>query len=194
VEIIEPVGEGVMFIAWAKAERGSMANRGIALPESPTPDQAREALEFARGTRDADWGMFVGWPDDVEWSRARATVAEIGEFRHCGYWTFRVLTNDTRLPRDAASTLADGPPTANDHNAEIIDLRRIVPEIAKAVGDGHRPEPLIAVRNAEDGKPVIAEGNKRSIAYQYAFPPDAEIEILFGTSPNMANWRFYNFA
>jgi hypothetical protein len=70
VEIIEPVGEGVMFIAWAEAERESMANRGIALPEAPTPDQAREALELARGTRDADWGMFVGWPDDVEWSRA----------------------------------------------------------------------------------------------------------------------------
>jgi hypothetical protein len=35
---------------------------------------------------------------------------------------------------------------------------------------------------------------QRSIAYQHAFPPDAEIEILLGTSLNMANWRFYNFA
>lgn len=195
MEIIEQVDEGAMLLAWAEAERGGMANHGVVLSPSPTPDQARRALEEARGTRDlAVGGIFGGWPDDVVWFRAVVTVREIGDFWHCGYWTFRCLTNESRFPRDAANAIANNTPTEQDHNEEIVALRRIAPEIADAIREGEKIEPLIAVALDKTAQPVIAEGNKRSIAYQLVFPLDEEIEILFGTSPNMASWRFYNFA
>lgn len=194
MKIVEQVDEGAMFLAWAEAEGDSIRKQGFPLGESPTPEEAREGLEFIRGTRDAERGMFVGWPDDIAWFRAVATVEEIGGYQHCGYWTFRLLTNDSRLPRDTADAIANNTPTSHDHHSEVVALRATVPKIVTAVRDGHRPKPLIAVAPNNSGQVVIAEGNKRSIAYQSALPSGEEIEILFGTSPNIANWQFYGVA
>jgi hypothetical protein len=187
MKVIEPISEDEMVLAWAEAERDSMGAQGFPLAESPTPDEARKGLAFTRGYPSS--GMFLGWPDDVVWKRVMATVAEIGGFLHCGYWTFRMLTNESLLPRDAAANID----MAQD-NGEMKDLTRIVPEIADAIRGGERFKPLIAVAEDDDDQPIIAEGNKRSMAYQLALAPDEEIEIFFGTSPGMSGWHFFNFA
>jgi hypothetical protein len=190
VKIVESADEAAMLLAWCEAERESMENRGLHVPANPTPEEARKVLEEARGTRDGERGMFGGWPDDVDWFRATATVEEIGAFWHCGYRTFRWLTDETRFPRDSATNLNDPPFT----DGEIQELIENVPKVASAIEQGEEMEPIIVVALDKTSQPIIAEGNKRSIAFQLAYSSDKEIEFLFGTSPNIDGWRFYNFA
>lgn len=182
MEIIEPIDEDAMIMAWVDAERERIQQvTGMALPIALTRDVAREALAKGRGYPNAY--IFKGWPNPLAWSRAITTVEELGGFLHLNYPTFVAVTRGPRLPRDAAANISD---------VEVgEELNEIVPQIAAAVRDGLRPPPLVAAAVDEASQPILVEGNKRAIAYQLALSKDEPVEFFFGASPALSEWRFF---
>ena len=182
MEIIEPIGEDAMILAWVDAERERIQRvTGMTLPTVLTRDVARDALAKSRGYPNAK--IFKGWPSPVAWSRATATVEELGGFLHLNYHTFVTVTQASRLPRDAAANI--GAIEAGE------GLNEIVPQIAAGVRDGLRPPPLVAAAVDETSQPILVEGNKRAIAYQLALSKDEPVEFFFGTSPALSGWHFF---
>jgi hypothetical protein len=63
--------------------------------------------------------------------------------------------------------------------------------VEQDVRNGKTYQPIIAVALNESSPHVIAEGHTRATAYVRALDPDAEIEVIVGYSPGLANWRYY---
>lgn len=182
MELIEPIDEDAMILTWVDAERERVRQvTGMTLPTALTPGVARDALAKSRGYPNTL--IFKGWPNPMAWSRATATVEELGGFLHLNYPTFVTVTQGSRLPRDAAANIGD---------IKVGEgLNEIVPQIAAAVRDGLRPPPLVAAAVDETSQPILAEGNKRAIAYQLALSKDEPVEFFFGASPALSGWHFF---
>jgi hypothetical protein len=180
------VGDKIAFAevitAWAEAERGSIANvSGVPLPQSPSQEDYVSGLQRGRGYPDGF--IFRGWPHDAEWFRARATVGEIGRFAHLSYPTFNELSGGSRAPVDCAKNL--------DEVYVEEDLNRIAKEIGETLRKGTDTEPIIVLAPDRESRPIIAEGNKRSIGYQLALPSEQEVEFFLGISPSVTDWAFF---
>ena len=59
------------------------------------------------------------------------------------------------------------------------------------MSEGERHPSLIAVAPDLETTPVILEGNKRASAYVLEAPPDEEIEVILGVSPNVSAMHFF---
>ena len=95
---------------------------------------------------------------------------------------------------EVSARLSDQPQRSAVYRRRDTGANRERPKVAKPIEQGEEMEPIIVVALDKTSQPIIAEGNKRSIAFQLAYSSDKEIEFLFGTSPNIDGWRFYNFA
>src|SRR5205823_4200776 len=128
-----------------------------------------------------DQGLFDGFPRDVRWCRASVTRDEALDILYINWdWWLRI-SDGTRTPREAARRVRAGlvPGVEPDEGDETI---------ARTAATN---PPLIAVR-APEGPLVLLEGHVRLTAY--ALFPDylpAELEILLGESPRMAEWSEY---
>ena len=184
-----------MILAFIRAEAEAWPNRyqGSGLepsdygrdadPRDEAQNQRRRsALARARGYGQNQL-LFTWVPYDVTWYRARITVEELGGFQHLNYWTFVDLTRGSRLVRDGSRNLG------SVQVGESLDQRIL--DLSKAVSDGERHPPLIAGAPNTGASPVILEGNKRASAYVREAPPEEELEIILGVSPNVSAMPFF---
>jgi hypothetical protein len=125
-------------------------------------------------------GLFLGFPERVEWHRAALRPKEVLEILFISWdWWLR-LTDGSRRPADAARRIRAGEVpgvTAEAHEP-----------VAAALGAGEQPE-LIAATTPALSPLVVVEGHVRLTAYAL-FPerlPD-ELEILLGISDEMPRW------
>jgi hypothetical protein len=123
--------------------------------------------------------LFDVFPDDVTWTRAVLTPAELAAVRYMDYSYWIELSGGTRLPTDAARRIKAG------HRAYDIpnDGAIAAGQAAKAAV---RFTPLILVGETHDNL-VCLEGHLRLTAYALAGFP-AAVECLLGTAPDMGRW------
>jgi hypothetical protein len=192
---IQEITEEEMILAFiqAEAEAWPVRYQGSGLrPEDFGPgadardegqnQRRRSALARARGYGQNQL-LFTGLPIDVTWYRAVVTVEELGSFWHLKYPTFIGLTNGSRLVRDGSRNVG------SVQVGEKLDKRIL--ELSKAVSEGERHPPLIAMASDLETTPVILEGNKRASAYVRDAPPSEEVEVIVGVSPNVSAMHFF---
>jgi hypothetical protein len=132
--------------------------------------------------------LFQGFPNDVDWHRARLTLDELGAAKYMNYPRWVVLSGRTRLIADGAKNVEKPwPPDADD-----TDPNPSILAIAEGVKKGESFPELIFVGEPEapPERWVLVEGHCRATAYVYA-GIDAEIEALVGFSPAIARWHWY---
>jgi hypothetical protein len=193
---VQEISEDEMVLAFVRAEAASPLRadiyRGAGLqpgdfgPDADLDDdeqnqRRRAALDHARGYV-RRLALFAGLPSGVTWYRGVVTVEELGGLRHLRYPTFVQLTDGSRLVRDGASK---GVTVHREQLSEHIS------NLTRAVSQGERHPPLIAVAADLEDVPVILEGNKRASAYARALPRDERIEVIVGVSPSVKAMGFY---
>ena len=122
-------------------------------------------------------GLFLDWPEHVEWHRAALTPDEVLAIRYINWDWWLEASGGTRLAADAARRIRAGEiPGVTVAEHEAFADAAAQPELIAASTDAL--EPL-----------VLVEGHARLTAYAL-FPerlPD-ELEILLGVSLAMAGW------
>jgi len=168
----------------ALLERGGLSERVITAPDlgDDAENQARlRLLTWHRGygTRTE---LFDGFPDDVRWQWMAITPAELARVRYVDYDYWVELSGGTRLPVDAAPRIRAGVAPFGVSSDWALGM-------AQAFADGARFPPLILVTTGPSGDLVVLEGHVRLTAYMLRpdrLPP--ELEVLVGSSPDMAAW------
>lgn len=123
--------------------------------------------------------LFGVFPDEVTWTRAELTPAELAAVRYMDYSYWIELSGGTRLPADAAKRIRAG------HRAYGIPNDAAV-EAGRAAQAGVRFPPLILVGETH-GNLVCLEGHLRLTGYALA-GFRAAVECLLGTAPDMGRW------
>ena len=177
------------------AVRRALVEVGVGLRLVRAPDLSdgvenaarRHVLDATRGYEQRA-GLFGGFPDGVRWEWVALTPDELMAVRFIEYSYWVELSGGSRLPPDAAWRIRDGVEpfgVPNDGFFELADeLVARPPERRLIVVGPGRPAPL-----------VILEGHARLTAM--ALRPEAipaELEVLLGTSPDIARWGCYGAA
>ena len=193
MRLLHPVGEDEVVATFLRGELDSerygeklrrlLARDGRALDVLERPKVAdhdenayrRALLEEHRAYVSRE-GLFLGFPEHVDWHRAALTADEVLEVRYINWdWWLRV-SDGTRSAREAARRIRAG-------------------EVAGVTAEEHAPviaaphAELIAAATPALSPLVLVEGHVRLTAYAL-FPerlPD-ELEILLGVSDGMAGW------
>jgi hypothetical protein len=146
----------------------------------------RRVLEVYRGPRHgSDAGVFGGLPDDISWSWVALTPAELADVRyiHWAYWL--EVSGGTRRPVDAIARMR------HEWDAPGDDVRKI----ADALARGSMPTEMVFVGLPPGRNLVVLEGHVRLtglLLRPESLP--AEIEVLLGTSPRIAEWGCWGAA
>jgi len=123
--------------------------------------------------------LFDVFPDEVTWTRAMLTPAELAQVRYMDYSYWIEISGGTRLPADAAKRIKAGLRAYDIPNDAAV-------EAGRAAQAGVRFPPLILVGETH-GTLVCLEGHLRLTAYALAGFP-AAVECLLGTAPDMSRW------
>lgn len=168
--------------------RGFLARDGRDLDVLLQPDLGDpEANNYRRGlleeyrAYERREGLFLGFPQRVDWFRAVLARDEVLDVLYINWDWWLTISDGTRRPRDAARRIRDGlvpGSTVEEHEPLAAALR------------GSPPPPELIVATTPDHSPlVLVEGHFRLTAYAL-FPdylPD-ELELLLGVSDEMAEW------
>jgi hypothetical protein len=201
MRVLGPATEDDMVLAFLRGEIESsrfaadvlaaLAGRGLDralvdradLNDSEDNLRRREVLEVHRGPRRGPGaGVFGGFPDDVSWSWAALTPAELADVRyiHWDYWL--EVSGGTRRPADAIARMRRVWDVPGD------DVR----EIADAVAAGAMPPEIVVVGRPPGRGLVVLEGHVRLTGL--LLRPErlpAEVKVLLGTSPRIGEWSCY---
>jgi hypothetical protein len=201
MRVIGPATEDEMVLAFLRAEIESsrfaadllaaLADLGL---DRTLVDQAdlsdpegnarrRQVLEDYRGPRRGPAaGIFGGFPDDVSWSWAALTPAELADVRyiHWEYWL--EASGGTRRPADAIARMRATWDVPDD------DIR----QIADALALGSLPLEIVVVGLPPGRGLVVLEGHVRltGLLLRPELLP-SEVRVLLGSSPRIAEWSCY---
>jgi hypothetical protein len=201
MRVIGPASEDDMVLAFLRAELDSsrfapdvltaLAELGLDrrlvdradLDDAEANRSRRQVLEHHRGPRRGpDAGVFGGFPDDVSWCWVGLTPAELADVRyiHWDYWL--EVSGGTRRPADAIARM----------RAQWDAPGDTVREIADTVAGGSMPHEIIVVGLPPGRGLVVLEGNVRlsGLLLRPELLP-AEVRVLLGTSPRIAEWGCY---
>ena len=173
---------------WGKRLRDLLAGQGqpqslVTRPDlsRPNENEGREALlDELRGWSRRQ-GLFLGFPEQIDWFRASLTPDQVLAIRYINWDWWLEISGGTRLPLDAAERIRAGEvpgSTAEEHRPIAMRLYTSAP----------LPE-LFAVAPVDLSKLVLVEGHVRLTAYAL-YPeclPDA-LEILLGVSDEISHW------
>jgi hypothetical protein len=124
-------------------------------------------------------GLFDGFPEELEWSRAALSRDEVLSIRYIDWDWWLELSGGTRSPREAARRIRAG-------LVEGVDAESHRPTAS-------RPQPeLIAVARPDLAQLVLVEGHWRLTAYALypEFLPEP-LEIFVGASDAIDRWSEY---
>lgn len=151
--------------------------------DDPHENALREKIIEFRGYG-SKRALFVGFPDDVEWSVQTLTQDQLLNdvlYVNQSYWN--QMSHGTRLPRIAAQSVRDGLTIHDKSNDKFL-------EIADAVRQGADFKRLILVGDGK--KTIVLEGHSRLTAFALAadaLPPN--IDVIYGFTPSLSKWLFY---
>jgi hypothetical protein len=127
-------------------------------------------------------GLFIGFPDRVEWHRAVLTPDELIRVRYIDYSYWNELSSGMRLPTFAAETVRAGKVIYGQNTQGYLEL-------AKELCRGARFPELILTAVSPIAPLVVMEGHVRLTAYALALdclPPMMEVVVAF--SPDFSQW------
>jgi hypothetical protein len=201
MRVLGPATEDDMVLAFLRAEIQSsrfagdvltaLAGRGLdraLVDRADLNDVAanlrrREILEVHRGPRRGPGaGVFHGFPDDVSWSWAALTPAEVADIRYINWEYWLEVSGGTRRPADAIARMRRA------WDVPGLDVR----EIADAVAAGSMPPEIVVVGRPPGRDLVVLEGHVRLTGL--LLRPErlpAEVKVLLGTSQRIAEWGCY---
>jgi hypothetical protein len=127
-------------------------------------------------------GLFIGYPDHVEWHRAMLTREEITQIRYIDYSYWNELSQHSRLPLVAAESIRRGQVIYGESTHGFLVL-------AQELCQGACFPELIVTAASLSSPVVVMEGHARLTAYGLAphCLPD-ELEVLIGFSPDFPEW------
>jgi hypothetical protein len=204
MRVIGPASEDDMVLAFLRAEIASsrfsevvlaaLADMGLDrtlvdradLSDEKENLRRRRVLEHYRGPRCGPGaGVFGGFPDDVSWSWAALTPAELADVRyiHWDYWL--EVTGGTRRPADAIARMR------REWDVPGLDVR----EIADALARGSLPPEIVVVGVPPGRDLVVLEGHVR-LSGLLLRPEQlpSEVRVLLGTSTRIGEWGCYGSA
>lgn len=129
--------------------------------------------------------LFDNFPSKVVWKRIFLKPKELVLVRYINFDYWVKLSNQTRLPTDAARSIKAGIEVFGVSNQNFLDA-------AKALRHGKKFPPLILIAKNSRSRMVVLEGNLRLTAYllEPKAIPD-EIEAIIGYSPAFGRWTLY---
>ena len=143
----------------------------------------REILSETRGYEQRK-ELFTGFPKDVTWMNVQITKAELALVKYIKYSYWEEITNGSRLPKDAASTIENGREVFGVSNTGFLDA-------AKVLRAGRKFPTMIFVGD-DNGKLVVLEGHLRLTAFALAWDAVPQcVNVLLGTSAHMAEWSCF---
>jgi hypothetical protein len=200
VRNLTPISDDEMIVAFLQAELASPAWEGairngadgfrlddlrvITDPNLDDPverEKRRATLSSYRGYGRNTYA-FNTFPDDVEWFRGIASLAEVADMRLMNFPEAERLSGGTRIVRDAASNVA---------SVEADTLNGRVLAIAEALNTGAKLQPLITVARTPNDVHVLLEGNTRAIALALRNDPSTDIDLIAGYSAAVERWCFF---
>src|SRR5215471_17653427 len=140
-----------------------------------------------RGVVLGDWrgypdkALFCRFPEEVRWSTATVTPAELAEFYYLDDVSWNRRSGFTRLVRQGAERARNEP-----ENPRFKDVYGILATLRA----GHEFVELICVAATAEGPHVVLEGNTRATLFVLE-QATTEIRIILGVSPQMTSWAFY---
>ncbi len=202
MNILHPIDENAMIACFLQAEIGSkrfqkyiqdhMLKNKVHPDIISKPDLHNTEENAARyailseyrgyGTRT---NLFEKFPLDVDWYEIELMREEVLTVKYINYDYWNELSNNTRLPLEAAKTISSGKTIFDQSNDNFL-------EAAEALQNGAEFPKLIVVTDNIDGYLVAMEGNLRLTAY--ALKPEkvpAKINAIMGVSPEMHSWGLY---
>ncbi len=127
-------------------------------------------------------GMFIGFPDHVEWHRASLTPDELMQVRYIDYSYWNELSDGTRLPMVAAQTIRAGRVIYGQSTQGYL---RLAEELCRG---GQFPE-LILTAVSLSAPLVVMEGHVRLTTYALSFDClPMTVEVIVGFSPDFSKW------
>jgi hypothetical protein len=132
-----------------------------------------------------DRDMFVGFPAEVRWERARVSREDLEQVRYINWEYWLDLTDGTRMAIDGARNALAGKVACGVSSDGLVS-------IAAALRQGARFPPIILVAKDEEAHFVVLEGHSRLTAYLIA--PEcitSELEVIVGYSEQMTGWFDY---
>jgi hypothetical protein len=173
----------------ALLERAGLPKRIVTDPDLDNVAENQTRWQLLTQHRDygTRTGLFEGFPSDVRWEWMAITPTELARVRYIDYDYWVELSGGTRLAVDAAPRIHAGVAPFRVSSDWALGM-------ARAVADGARFPPLILVTagGEDEGGLVVLEGHARLTAFMLrpdALPP--ELEVLVGSSPEMAGWGLY---
>ena len=136
--------------------------------------------EFRGYRRNA--GLFIGFPDRVEWYRAALTPEELMQIRYIDYSYWNELSSGTRLPTAATQTIRAGKAIYGQSTQGYLEL-------AKELCRGAQFPELILTAVSSSAPLVVMEGHVRLTTYALALEClPATVEVIVGFSPDFSQW------
>jgi hypothetical protein len=136
-----------------------------------------------RGYRE-DRALFRGFPDGVQWQRARIDRSELDGVRFIDWDYWNAATGGTRRPVDFAARIAAGDVPAH------TDLEALNELAARWLRREPMPE-LILVGSSPSSRLVLLEGHARLAALYLAREIPASLDVIVGFSPEIEAWGCY---
>ncbi len=149
----------------------------------PVENRKRVAVLGFRGYPNR--ALFTGFPPDVEWELVTVDRKDLEKTLYIkdDYWI--KLSNETRLPTEAAKNIRAGVQVYGQSNQQFIDT-------AEKIKLGAELPEMIIVGDKKGGKLVVIEGHLRLTSYMLA--PDyipKGLKAIVGYSENMNNWELF---
>lgn len=129
--------------------------------------------------------MFQNFPKDVIWSRALFHKRDLAKVKYINYSYWKEISNNTRLPREAAKKIIKGEKTFDVSNELFFDILSLIEQ-------KERFTRMIFVARNRKSRVVILEGHARLTAYFIApeYIPKS-MEVFIGFSDEMPKWGLY---
>jgi hypothetical protein len=198
MRLIEEISEDEMVAVFLKTEIASarfgkdilllLERDGVGRNILDTPDihdQKQNAYRAGllgeyRGYRQKR-DLFSDFPENAPWYRAALAKEELAKVRYIDYSYWNEISNDTRLPVEAAKTVRTGREIYGVSNEGFLKM-------AQAVREGAQFPELILIGTSPDDL-IVLEGHVRLTAYFLAPEclPD-ELTVIVGFAPEFASW------
>ncbi len=129
--------------------------------------------------------LFVNFPNEVKWFRAKLTKEDLRNSKFLKYSYWIKVSNGSRKAADAAKTIKSGVEIFGQSNEIYFNA-------AEAIKSGVKMPELIFVGKNKESQLVLLEGHVRLTSYFLAYNHIPEpLDCIVGFSPNISKWIFY---
>ncbi len=202
MKIIKEISEDEMIAVFLKMEIDSKRFGDRYTAQLEKDKRSREIVDFPdlSGKKDNEYRkfllkvargygsnkfLFVNFPSDVRWFKAKVTREDLKKVKYIKYSYWVKVSDETRKAEAAAETIRRGEEIFGQKNG-------IYWETAEAIKSGAKLPEMIFVSENKNSQLVLLEGHMRLTSY-FLVPEyiPKELGCIVGFSDNISEWIFY---